>query len=85
MKNTNCVSFHLNLFIKEPDFSDGCSQEENFRVGLEYVCYSPLGSSVQGVSQARIAGCVAIFFSRGSSQLRDRTQVSCIAGEFFTS
>ena len=24
-------------------------------------------------------------FSRGSSQLRDRTQVSCIAGGFFTS
>ena len=38
MKNTSCVSFHLSLFIKEPDLSDGCSQEENFRVGLEYVC-----------------------------------------------
>ena len=28
---------------------------------------------------------VAIPFSRGSSQPRDRTQVSCIAGRFFTS
>ena len=56
MKNTNCVSFHLNLFIKEPDFSDGCSQEENFRVGLEYVCYSPLGFSVRQDSPGENTG-----------------------------
>ena len=29
-------------------------------------------------------GCVAIHFSRGSSQPRDQTQVSHIAGRFFT-
>ena len=34
---------------------------------------------------ARILECVAIPFARGSSQLRDRTQVSHIAGGFFTS
>ena len=28
--------------------------------------------------------CVAISFSRGSFQPRDQTQVSCIAGRFFT-
>ena len=33
-----------------------------------------------GISQARMLEWVAISFSRGSSQLRDRTQVSCIAG-----
>ena len=43
------------------------------------------GSSVHGILQARILEWVAIPFSRGSSQPRDRTQVSCIAGEFFTS
>ena len=39
---------------------------------------SPPGSSVHGVSQARILEWVAICFSRWSSQPRDWTQVSCI-------
>ena len=34
-------------------------------------------SSVHGISQARILEWVAIFFSRGSSQPRDRTRVCC--------
>ena len=42
------------------------------------------GSSVHGILQARILGWVAIPFSRGSSQPKDRTQVSCIVGRFFT-
>ena len=45
---------------------------------------SPPGSSVHGILQARILECVAIPFSRESSQPRDQTQVSCIAGRFFT-
>ena len=45
---------------------------------------SPPGSSVHGILQARILEWVAISFSRGSSRPRDRTQVSCIAGRFFT-
>ena len=45
---------------------------------------SPPGSSVPGISQARVLEWVAISFSRGSSQPRDPTQVSCIAGGFFT-
>ena len=36
------------------------------------------GSSVHGMSQARILECIAISFSRGSSQPRDQTCVSCI-------
>ena len=44
---------------------------------------SPLGSSVHGISQVRILVWVAISCSRGSSQPRDQTQVSCIAGGFF--
>ena len=47
--------------------------------------YSPQGSSVPGISQARILEWVAIPFTRGSSQPRDRTQVSHIAGRYFTS
>ena len=45
---------------------------------------SPPGSSVHEISQARILEWVAISFSRGSSQPRDRTRVSCTAGRFFT-
>ena len=45
---------------------------------------SPLGSSVHGILQARILESVAILFSRGSSWPRDQTQVSYIAGGFFT-
>ena len=42
------------------------------------------GSSVRGIFQARVLEWVAISFSRGSSWPRDQTQVSCIAGRFFT-
>jgi len=45
---------------------------------------SPPGSSVHGISQARILEWVAISFSRASSQPRDWTRVSCSAGRFFT-
>ena len=40
---------------------------------------------VHGILQARILEWVAIPFSRGSSQPRNQTGVSCIAGGFFTS
>ena len=42
------------------------------------------GSSVHGISQARILEWVAIFFSQGSSWPRDWTYISCIAGGFCT-
>ena len=42
------------------------------------------GCSVHGILQTRILEWVAISFSRGSSQPKDQTQVSCIAGKFFT-
>ena len=45
---------------------------------------SPPGSSVQGILQARTLEWGAFPFSRGSSQPRDWTQVSQIAGRFFT-
>ena len=44
---------------------------------------SPPGSYVPGILQARILEWVDIPFSRGSSQRRDQTQVSCIAGRCF--
>ena len=45
---------------------------------------SPPGSSVHGISQARILEWIAISFSRGSSRPRNQTRVSCIAGRRFT-
>ena len=45
---------------------------------------SPPDSSAMGILQAKILGWVAMSSSRASSQTRDRTQVSCIAGRFFT-
>ena len=44
----------------------------------------PPGSSVHGISQARVLEWVAISFSRGSSQCRDQTWISHITGRFFT-
>ena len=41
------------------------------------------GSSVHRNFQARVLEWVVIPFSRGSSQPRDQTQVSCIVGRFF--
>ena len=42
------------------------------------------GSSVHGIFQAKVLQWIAISFSRRSSQLRNRTQVSRIAGRHFT-
>ena len=51
--------------------------------------YNPMdcslpGSSVRGIFQRRILEWVAISFSMESSRPRNRSQVSCIAGRFFT-
>ena len=56
--------------------------------GLKRLC--PLWSlcsyyTVHGILQARVLEWVAFPFSRGSSQPRDWTQVSCIAGRVFSS
>ena len=41
--------------------------------------YSPSGSSVNAILQARILKQVAISFSRGSSRPRDQTCVTCVS------
>ena len=45
----------------------------------------PMEYTAHGILQARLPEWAAFSFSRGSSWPRDQTQVSCIAGEFFTS
>ena len=49
-------------------------------LGLCSVVYrncSPPGSSVHGTFQTRILQCIAISYSRGSSQPRDQTHSAC--------
>ena len=46
--------------------------------------YSPPGSFVHGILQARILEKAAVLFSRGPSWPRDQTWVSCTAARFFT-
>ena len=45
----------------------------------------PMDYTVHGILYPRILECVAFPLSRGSSQPRDQTQVSHIAGGFSTS
>ena len=45
----------------------------------------PMVCILHGILQARMLEWVAVLFSRGSCQPRDQTQVSRIAGGFFTS
>ena len=46
---------------------------------------NPVDYTGHGILQARILAWAAVLFSRGSSQPRDQTQISCAAGRFFTS
>ena len=69
VKSVKHVQFNINY-----DFLPGCSS----------LC-NPMDYTVHGILQARILKRVAVPFSRGSSQPRDRTEASHIAGRFFTS
>jgi len=67
----------------------GSDSADSSRVGVQLLSHvwlsaslwtvSPPGSSVRETLQARILKRAAISYSRGSSQPRDRTQVSCIS------
>ena len=52
---------------------------------LRLIFCDPMDYTVYGILQARILEWVAFPFSRGFSQPRDQTQVSHVAGGFFTS
>ena len=62
--------------------------ESEVKVKVTHSCPTlcdPIDYIVHGILQVRILEWVAIPFSRGSSQPRDQTQISSIAGRFFTS
>ena len=70
--------------------SPWCPQQLNLRSEVKVAqSYStlcdPKDYTVHGIFQARVLEWVAVPFSRGSSQPRNQTGVSCIAGRFFTS
>ena len=74
----------LECFIFNREFFQSCVLAAMLCPTLsDPVDCSPPGSSVDGILQARILEWVAILFSRGSSQSRDWTWVSRIAGRFF--
>ena len=55
-----------------------CASQSHFWLCNLMDC-NPPGSSVHGIFQARILECIAISYSKGSSQPRDQTCVSCIS------
>ena len=57
---------------------------EKVKVKVTDFCLTLGNCIVHGILQARIPEWVAFPFSSGSSQPRNQTGVSCIAGRFFT-
>ena len=56
-----------------------CSVDQSCLILCDPIDCSPPDSSVHGIFQARILDWVAMPFSRGSSQLRGQTHISCIS------
>ena len=80
-----CDSTLINNFLDNNiGFLYSCCSVAKLCLFCDSMDYSPPGSSFHGISQARILEWVGISFSRDSSLPKDWTQVSCIAGEFFT-
>ena len=77
------VSFHSNPKERQCQRMLKCEVAQSCSTLCDPMDCSPSGSSVHGILQARILEWVAISFSRGSSQPRDRIQVSRIAGRRF--
>ena len=79
-------NLQLQLYSLEQDRSVyGVSMK--VKVKVVHLCPTlcdPMDYTIHGILQARILEWVVFTFSRGSSQPRDQTQVSCIAGGFFT-
>ena len=72
--------------IHQEDVFVGACRVREVKVAQLYptIC-DPMDYTVRGILQARTLEWVAYPFSRRSSQPRNQTRVSCIAGRFFTS
>ena len=90
----SCLTLCNTIDCSTPGFPGGLgSKEPACNAGVKTLSsdslqshglYSLPGSSIHGISQARMLECVAISFSGESSWPRDQTQVSCISGRLFT-
>ena len=72
--------FKFLVFLRMALYQNIVSESESHSV----VSNSVTPWTVHGILQARIQEWVTYPFSRGSSQPRNQTRVSCIAGRFFT-
>ena len=76
-ENQKCLSLALNLLGL-------CCVLSHSVVSDSLLPHEPQAPLSMGILQARTLQWVAMASSRGSSQPRDGTQVSCMAGGFFT-
>ena len=84
--NRNCWVYVLPLL--KPVCLGVCVLQQEMVVKVAQSCPTlcdPMDYTAHGILQARILEWVAFPFSRGSSQPRDQTQGSHIAGGFFSS
>ena len=64
---------------------DKVDVKENKSCPVMSISLQSMDYTIHGILQARLLEWVAFPFSRGSSQPRDQTQVSCVTGRFLTS
>ena len=77
LPHSAALSVYLNLLIR---------WEKKVKVAQSCLTLcNPIDYTVDGILKARILQWIAFPFSRGSSQPKDQTEVSHIAGRFFTS
>ena len=82
------LHYHLMILLWIKKLSVGKFMMSKVKANVAQSCLTlcdPIDYTVHRILQARILEQVAFPFSRGSSQPRDQTQVSGIAGRFFTS
>ena len=85
--NVYCSFFFL-MSLLHPNFHKYRTCESEVAQSCPTLC-NPMdcslpGSSVHGIFQAIVLEWIAISFSRGSSQPKDQTRVSCIVDKCFT-
>ena len=83
-----CICITESLFYAPETSTTLLNKHERKKVKVAQSCptlWDPMDCIVHGILQGRILKWVAFPFSRGSSQTRDQTQVSLIAGGFFIS
>ena len=82
----NCFKKYMTvaIFDRHASVKCVCLVSQSYPTLCDSMDYSLPGSSVHGDSPGKnnTVGCHA--FLQGSSKLRDGTQVSCIAGGYFT-